>query len=414
MLLLVFAALAAPVVAQQAIANTELSIFDEWQYAERVHQVSEGDLLMRNGEILSDWAQEIRACRGIVRVVDPQPEPCVEAEPILDPNSAAADPPLYFWVTGAVAAIVEATGIVDDSLIASRLVGVLWAALSMWALLMLARAMGAGRAGSLVAASAVLLVPALQQQYTFITPHALDIPVGAFAALATVGFLRREWPWWSLVLAGFGVAGVKTSNIVVVVGLGVALLAVAAWPGVLERSVRLRAVVAGAALGGSTVVFTLAWMLVVRATQVGEPDPPGDYDVSTLAPVQLVIDSFRFMSFGEGPLGLPAIWIMTGMAGTALVVWAGMVRAEGSFVRQLAPGYLVGLVLGPIVLDVMVFVATGQYIGMQTRYGLALWPIGLGFLALLLRTRTAAVLVLLALVLYAAMPGLVGLDSIAM
>ena len=36
------------VVAQQAVANSELSIFDEWQYSERVHEVSEGDLFMRN------------------------------------------------------------------------------------------------------------------------------------------------------------------------------------------------------------------------------------------------------------------------------------------------------------------------------------------------------------------------------
>lgn len=414
LLLLLFAAFAAPVVAQQALANDELSIFDEWQYAERVHEVSEGDLFMRNGEVVGDWAQAARACRGIIRVVEPQPDPCEAAAPVLDPNSAAADPPAYFWATGAVAAVIRATGVTDDGLVAGRLVGTLWAALSMWSLFLLARAMGAGRAGSLVAASTVLLVPALQQQYTFITPHALDVPVGAFAALATLRFLRREWPWWTLVLAGLGVAGVKTSNVVIVVGLGIALLAVVAWPGARERSTRLRATVAGAVLGGSTVLFVLGWMLVVSATQIGDPDPPGSYEIESLAPLQLVIDSFRFMSFGEGVMGLPAIWLMAGMVGTALVSWGGLVRDEASFVRELAPGLLVGLVLGPIVLDVMVFVTTGQYIGMQTRYGLALWPLGLGFLALLLRTRTAVVLVVVALVLYAAMPGLAGLDSVAM
>ena len=75
LLLLAFAIVAAPVVAQQAVANSELSIFDEWQYSERVHQVSEGDLFMRNGEVIGDWAQGTRACRGIIRVVGPQPDP---------------------------------------------------------------------------------------------------------------------------------------------------------------------------------------------------------------------------------------------------------------------------------------------------------------------------------------------------
>ena len=60
------------------------------------------------------------------------------------------------------------------------------------------------------------------------------------------------------------------------------------------------------------------------------------------------------------------------------------------YVRQLAPGYLLGVGLGAVVLDVMVFLTTGQYFGVHLRYGLALFPLGLAFAALLLRTRTAA------------------------
>lgn len=414
-LLVVFAALAAPVVANQAVANGQLSIFDEWQYAERVHQVATGDLWMRNGEEIGAWGQDVRACRGITRIDGPKPPPCRDSPDVFTLNSAAADPAPYYWATGAVAAVLTGSGLVDNALLAARLVGALWAALSMWSLFLVARALGAGRGGSLVAASTVLLVPALQQQYTFITPHALDIPVGALATLATLKFLRREWPWWTLVLAGLGAAGVKGSNIVVVLGLGIALLAVVAWPVAVERATRVRAVVAGAWLGASTLVFTLVSMLVVSATQIGDPAPPGNYLVDSLLPVQLVLDSFRFLGpYGEGPLNMPATWMMLAMAGPALAIWAGVAREPAAFVRQLAPGYLLGLALGPILLDVMVFVTTGQYIGVHTRYGLALWPIGLGFFALLLRTRTAVVIALAALVLYAFAPSMFGLDSIAM
>lgn len=414
-LLLVFAALATPVVAHQAVANSQLSVFDEWQYAERVHLVSQGDLFMRNGESIGEWGQDVRACRGIVRIVEPQPAPCRTSDEVFTLNSAASDPAPYYWVTGAVAGLLRVTGLVDNGLLAGRLVGALWAALSMWSLFLLARALGAGRVGSLIAASAVLLVPALQQQYTFITPHALDIPVGSLAVLAVVGFLRREWPWWTLVLAGLGVAGVKGSNVVVVLGLAIALSAVVAWPRALDRAARTRAAVAGAWLGASTVIFTLVAMLVVSTTQIGDPDPPGNYEVQALEPTQLVVDSFRFLGpFGEGPLNLPATWLMLAMAGTAMVVWAGMAPEPASFVRQLAPGYLLGLGLGPVVLDVMVFVTTGQYIGIHTRYGLALWPLGLAFFALLLRTRTSQAVALAALVAYAFAPTMLGLDSVAM
>jgi hypothetical protein len=102
------------------------------------------------------------------------------------------------------------------------------------------------------------------------------------------------------------------------------------------------------------------------------------------------------------------------MTGSAVAIWAGLARGQSPFVREMAPGFLLGMALGPVVLDVMVFVTSDQYIGIHTRYGLALWPLGLAFLALLLRTRTALVLAAVGLVLFALTPGLAGLDSIAM
>lgn len=416
LLLFVFAIIAAPLVAHQAVNNRELSVFDEWQYAERVHQVATGDAWMRNGEVIGPWAQGTRACRGITRVVGPQPDPCWGKEPVFIANSAAADPPIYFWVTGAVAGVALKTGLTDNAVTTGRLVGIGWAALSMWALFLLSRALGANRVGSLVVASTVLLVPAFLQQYTFITPHALDIPVGAFAALATLRFMRREWPWWTLVLAGLGIAGVKGSNVVVVVGLGIALLAMIVWPNAtIDRAARIRAFVAGTVLSVSTVVLTVLWQVIVSATQVLEPPPPGNYAVERLDPQALAIDSIRFLSsFGEGPLGLPSVWLLMAINGTALAVWAGLSQGHGPFVRQLAPGYLLGCALGALVLDVMVFVTTDQYIGIHLRYGLALFPLGLAFMALLLRTRTSQVIAFVALLAYAAAPALLGMDSIAM
>lgn len=415
LLLLVFVILAAPFVANQAVQNRELSIFDEWQYSERVYQVSQGDLFMRNGEVFTEWAQDTRTCRGIIRLGPAAPAPCRDGEPFVAANSAAADPPFYFVATGAVAGVLLKTGLLENPVLAGRLVGTLWAALSMWSLFLLARAVGAGRVASFVVSTCVLMVPALLQQYTFITPHALDIPVGAFAALATLKFLRREWPWWALVLAGLGVAGVKGSNIVIVVGLGGALLAVIAWPKIFDRATRLRALVGGVALGGSTLAFTVLWMLIVDWTQVADPPPPGDYLVDSLPLSTVLVDSIRFLgAFGEGQLVIASVWLMFAMAGTAMAVWSGLAGEQSTFVRQLAPGYLLGASLGAAVLDVMVFLTSDQYIGIHFRYGLAVWPLGLAFAALLLRTRTALVLASACLVLYAISPWLVGADSIAM
>lgn len=415
LLLLVFLLLAAPFVANQAVENRELSIFDEWQYSERVYQVSTGDLFMRNGELIGEWANDVRTCRGITRLGPASPAPCKDGAPFYPVNSAASDPPAYFVATGLVAGAIVKLSPVDNYILAGRLVGAIWAALSMWILFLLARAFGAGRAASFVVSSCVLLVPALLQQYTFITPHALDIPVGAFAALATLHFLRREWPWWTLVLAGLGVAGVKGSNVTIVVALGVALVAVIVWPGVFDRVTRLRALIGGVALGGSTLAFTVIWMLIVGATQIGDPAPPGDYKVDKLLPSTLLLDGIRFLgAFGEGQLIIASVFMMLAMAGTAFAVWSGLAGDQSPFVRQLAVGYLAGASLGAIVLDVMVFITSEQYIGILFRYGIAVWPLGLAFASLLLRTKTAVVLATAALVIYALTPGLLGLDSIAM
>lgn len=413
LLIFVLGLFAAPILGYQSVHDRKLSIIDEWQYADRVHQVSTGDLWMSNGEYITEWGQDIRACRGIIRLVEPVPD-CRNAEPVISLNSAAADPAPYYVATGLLTAVLRITGVAENALIGGRLVGILWAALSMWTLILVSRAMGAGRIASAVAASSVVLIPAIAQQYSYVSPHALDIPVGALAVLATLKFLRREWPWWPLVAAGFGVGFVKSSNVVIVVALGVALLAILVWPRVFDRAQRLRALVAGVVLAASSLGFTLVSMLIISATTIGDPDPPGNYLVDSLDPWAVYIDSLRFVApSGEGPLHLPATWIAAAMVGTAMAVWAGLASDSASYVRQLAPGYLLGAALGAVVLDVMVFVTTGQYISVSSRYGLALMPLSLGFLALLARTRTAQVLIFAMLVLFAAVGPLAGLDALA-
>lgn len=413
-LLVVFVLLAAPLVGYRAVADQPLSVYDEWQYADRVHAVTQGNVLMRSGEDVSRWGEIARACRGVERIMPPSDcRPTRENLADPTPNYASPDPAPYFVATGLGAAVLTRTGLVDSHVTAGRLVGILWAGLSMWTLWLLARAFGASRPASAVVASTVLLVPAFLQQYIHITPHALDIPVGAFTALATLRFLRREWPVWVLPLAAVTIASVKGSNVVIAVAVGLALAAVVVWPGV-DRGDRIRALVAGSVLSVSTLVTFAAVQLGIGALAVADHDPPGHYQVERLDWSLVAVDTLRFLtSWGEGPLAVPAAWLMLAMAGTAVAVWAGLVPDLPPYVRQLAPGYLLGAALGAVVLDVMVFVTTDQYFSVHLRYGLALFPLGLGFAALLLRTRTAIVVALVALVVYAALPALLGLDTVA-
>lgn len=410
LLLIAFTIFAAPFVGYKALNDTSLSVYDEWQYSDRVHQVMEGNVWMSDGEPVSRWGEYARVCRGTARLSPPAP--CTLPPEIPEtPNYAGVDPPFYFVATGFVADGLHSSGVVDNALNSARLVGILWAGLSMWCLWLLARAFGANRAAAALAASTVVLVPGFLQQYSFITPHALDIPVGAFTALAALKYLRREWPVWILPLAGVAIAGVKASNIVVAVAVGITFAAVVIWPGT-DRRDRIRALIGGAVLTVSTLVCLVGMSAAVAAAAVAEYDPPGQFIKESLDWDYVFLDGARFITnWGELPLALPGALLVIVMCGMALNVWAGLV-AVPPFIRQFAPGYLLGAVIGAMLLDVIVFVTTKQQFGVHLRYGLAVFPLGIAFATMWLRSRTAIVIAAVFLAVYAAMPALFALDTI--
>lgn len=415
LLVIAFMIVATPLIAFRAWDDKPLSIYDEWQYSDRVHQVMEGNVWLSDGEPVSRWGEFARACRGTERLGVPEEGVPCSLPPGLPPtpNYAGPDPAPYFIATGFIAEGISDSGLVGNQLVAMRLVGILWAGLSMWCLWLLARAFGAPRAASAVVASTVILIPAFLQQYIHVTPHALDIPVGAFTALAALRYLQRRWPVWMLAVAAVTIVGVKGSNIVIAVVVGMTFAAVILWPEV-ERRDRIRAFIGGVVLTVTTVALFVAHSAAVTAAAVADYPPPGTFVRESIDWNYVIIDSIKFLStWGEGPLAAPAAWIVLAMAGTAMAVWAGLVPGLPPHVRQFAPGYLIGAAVGAVLLDIMVFVTTEQQFGVHFRYGLAVFPVGLVFAAMLLRTRTALVIAMLALLLGAALPALLSLDTIA-
>ncbi|UUZ60008.1 glycosyltransferase family 39 protein [Nocardioides sp. B-3] len=376
LLLIAFVLVAAPLVGFRAVNDKPLSVLDELQYADRVHAVAQGHLFMREGEAVSRWAHVVRACRGVTGVGEPTRPPCRPGpNPEVLINYAASDPVPYFVATGLMAGALEKSGVVDDGPAAARLVGIVWAGLSMWTLWLLTRAFGTGRAASLVVASTVVPVPVFLQQYTKVTPHAPDIPVGAFAAPATLRYLRREWPVWVLVLAAVAIVGVKGSNVVAAVAIGITLAAVVLWPNTIERGARARAVVGGVVLTVSTVGLLIGHQWLLSATRIADHPPPGNFVVERLDWFYVTRDSVKFLSsWGESGPVAPGAWLVLALGGPAMVTRAGLIPDLPAYVRQFAPGYLPGALLGAVVLDVIVFVTTQQQFGVHVRYGLAVFP----------------------------------------
>jgi hypothetical protein len=414
LLLVAFCVLAAPLIGWKAVNNRQLSIYDEWQYADRVHQVTTGDLVIREGEKISSWAHRQLFCRGITRNTPVQPDICAQRLPEANiANSAATDPPLYFWVTGGVAAVPLQLGLTDNVITTARLVGVLWAALAMWTLFLLSRALGVSRPAAAVVAATQVTVPVFVQQYTYLTPHALDVPVGAFMALAALKTMRGRWPLWTVALGAFLACFSKGTNITVVLMVGLFYLAVIAWPGRFDRARRMRAFWAGVVTAVSAVVTTLGWSFVTGWLSVEEAPPPGNFIVDSLDPNALILDATRAVgAIGENQTTFFGTILATAMFGTALATWSGAVPSK-PLLRAFGAAYVLGALAAPLLLAGYVFVTTDQYIGLHFRYCLAVWAVGVALAGRLLTTRTAVALGAVFLAAYWWMPFVWGLDGIA-
>ena len=100
-MLIAFVLLAAPIVGFQALNDRSLSVYDEWQYSDRVHAVANGNVWMSDGEPISWWGDYTVHCRGIERISEPFPGKCkMPDQRSGTPNYAGVDPPLYFVATG--------------------------------------------------------------------------------------------------------------------------------------------------------------------------------------------------------------------------------------------------------------------------------------------------------------------------
>ena len=208
-------------------------------------------------------------------------------------------------------------------------------------------------------------------------------------------------------IGGVLVGLVKGTNLTITVAMCLAMLVVAVWPSDrFPRPLRLRALVGSLALGISSVVLTAGWLAVVGAMRFAEVAPPGDYAATSLDPALLMLDSTRFVGpvVGHGTVLLGTM-LMAALTGSALAVWGGSGHREAPLLRPVAAGYVLGAVVSPIVLVVLVFVSSDQYVPIQYRYGLVLAArSGVGGLAAAAHAHRAVVSWLL-LAAYLVLPG---------
>lgn len=377
----------APLVALSVDRNPALSVLDEFAYADYLHKIDDGHLIVRHGELSGEPALRALACRGYTPSTWNDRPPCDSAEfdPAVFPNaginSADIHPPTYFLVTYAGARAVMALGVTDDLIDAGRLFGAVWMAAGLLALWCLVRALGAGAWAAACGLALVAAGPMLLQQWHFLTPDAANVLVGSLVMGAALRWERtggsRAW----LIGAGALAMAVKAPNIAVVVAAGLYLVLRAALARrhpdeTSPRSPRAYALAAAGLVGGAAL--TSAVWLATRAALAGAGSSPMERDerVSVLRPAQIIENVARFVTpWDREPSSLYPLAVLTSylFVGSLLVALFALKTRERRYAIAVATGVV--LIAGPLLLVGVNFGVRGTYAIIEPRYGSTLVPI---------------------------------------
>lgn len=402
----VLLAVCLPVVALQADRNRPFFVLDEFAYADYLHKIDDGQLVVRHGDVSEQVTLRELACRGYTPSIFNDRPPCdspsfaPEVFPNAGINSADIHPPTYFLITYAGARVLQAAGVTDDLVHAGRLFGAAWMAAGLTALWCLLRVMGAGPKAAACGLALVAAGPMLLQQWHYLTPDAANVLVGSLVMLAVLAWERsgtgRAW----LVAAGAVAMAVKAPNIVVVLAgagyLGVRAAVKAEDDGRTPRQY----IEAAVALVAGAAVASVVWLAVRAALSRSVVTPmERDEQVGMLRPSQIMENLARFITpWDREPSSLYPLAVLTSylFVGSLLVALVALSRHDRR--RSLAVATGVMLIAGPLLLVAVNFVVRGSYTIIEPRYGTTLVPIQCAIAATFWSKRALLAVAILAVV----------------
>ena len=370
------------VVTPAAVAPGGVSPIDEYDYIDSLDKANRWEFTNR-GDKIDQYARQVTVCRGLLTIIPPAPDVCgmPQTDTAVPRNGfTAADihPPTYFFLTAVATKFVRAAGITDDLLIAGRLVGALWLALGMLAMVALGRAWGARWVMPALVAMAVGASPLLITVSGYVSPDAMGLLVGAGVLLAVTQWQRGRLHWALLLLVALLPAFVKVPFVLAAL-FGAVLLVVAG----LTRQTPWRRVVVGSAIlvvgAGAGAVL---WQVIRLSLAVGVPTPHPDGPPAALSTFAQYVGYYLEVIPDSSGAPMP---VSTALAvGVQPLAWLLLAAALGGIlVRRRSDPLLpvcwagmAGMVLGSIVMSIIAMIASGGGFLIGTpRYGLALLPL---------------------------------------
>jgi hypothetical protein len=395
-------ALAVVLVGLYATTFTQFSPVDELQHADYVIKASHGQLL-RRGDRTGQEALGEATCRGLVVPEPPRADNCRttgDRPPVVEQqsgvNSEEIQPPLYYFVTGALARAGRRVTGASSIVTTARLVGALWLAggvVVLWALLGL---LGVRPSARWAVVALVVSAPTVLDASALVNNDATALLAGGGVLLAAVAWEQRRLHGAAVLGAVVVAVALKPTN---VFGVGVAALyllwrAVSTDAGDRPRPWRSQAGMAAAVVVAAVVAGLGLLVLhdaVARAGPLSNPNT-AHFQVDHLALGQVL----GAVPAGVVPVQDPFLpdfldtsvmkllvrcgeWLLLGGAvGTAAT------SARGSAGEALAVSALAGCAVTGPALVVLNYLSLQTYVAIPSRYALSVVPALAAALALAL------------------------------
>ena len=410
LLVVAVAALGFVFVGLQVHTYTKLSPIDELQHIDYLYRAPGSPA---PADRVGQEALHQQDCRGI-DAVGFGPPLCRPLSTDLDPltyqekgyNTAAANTPVYYTATRAVAEVIRAVTPADDLVTAGRLTGGLWFALGLALTFLTGRRRDVGAAPMAAVTLLLASTPALIFPSATITPDASGLVAGAALFLALT--------WWEerpstvraavLMLVGVVVSFAKMTNLVAVAAAVLYLLLRSTGddgPG--RASARARWMTA-VTVGLTSVVAAGAWLAYVGSRpQIAAADLPDmaskyqltyfpwtglvESSLSLLQPLSsswVVVGSVPFLNFSTAVV---AMVVLAGTLAAALLTGAPPLEVA------LARAVVAAAVVGALLLVTAGYVFSSSYFALPVRYGIALVAPMAIVTASMVRSRSSLVLV---------------------
>lgn len=392
-----------------------LSPLDELQHVDYLERASELEFVRANDRV-EEPAMREQACRGIDAPGFPNP-PCHQEE--LDPsafqelgyNTAAADPPLYYYSTGLVARAVDLLPGVDSIVTGARALGALWLAAGLLLTYLLARRLGATGFAALGVCLLLAGTPGVLHSAATVTSDSPQLLVGALCVLMTLAAVRSEasaaWPGVAAALACL----VKVTGLAVV---GMSLIFVLAmmlpWGNRTADGSRVqlehrRGLLIMAGLVAGALLPTLIWRGLIMATALPSPPEPemARFEVDSIGSEQILgtlYSTFSPVWNSYTPPVLASALLLAIVAAFNILLLASNLGAAWSTttprqVQLLGFSTVVGMLLAAPFFVLVIFLGAHAYFAIPSRYGLSLLPAAVAVFACVVSQRRRWDIVLL-------------------